>query len=311
MCPPEDSPPSTPADLLLDRYARYLREERGLAHATILNYRPLARLFLCEQFGDGELRLVELGPTAICSFLLGHAQSMSTGRAQLLVTTLRSLFRFLLRHGEIDVDLAAAVPPVRVGHRFVFAKHLPAADVEHLLDTCDLGVSTGLRNRAIFLLLARLGLRASEIVTLELDDIDWRAGEIAVSGKGRIRDRLPLVHEVGEAVAAYLLHGRPSSKSRRLFLRSRAPHRGFAGASTVSTLVRRALIRADLNPPRKGAHLLRHSLAMGMLDRGASMAEIGQLLRHRSATATEIYAHVDIRSLRSLAQPWPAIWSLR
>jgi site-specific recombinase XerD len=143
------------------------------------------------------------------------------------------------------------------------------------------------------------------VVALELDDIDWRAGEIEVRGKGLLRGRLPLLQEVGEAVAAYLRRDRPPISTRRVFVRMKAPLRGFAGPSTVSTLVRRALERAGLNPPMKGAHLLRHSLATGMLRGGASMAEIGEILRHRNPNTTEIYAKVDVAGLSSLAQPWP------
>jgi integrase len=155
-------------------------------------------------------------------------------------------------------------------------------------------------------MLARLGLRAGEVASLELDDIDWRVGEIVVRGKGLLHDRLPLLPEAGEALATYLRWDRPPITTRRVFVRRKAPLRGFARSSTVSTIVRRALERAGLNPPAKGAHLFRHSLATGMLRSGASMAEIGEILRHRSPNTTEIYAKVDLAGLSSLAQPWPA-----
>ncbi|MCH7565905.1 MAG: tyrosine-type recombinase/integrase, partial [Gemmatimonadetes bacterium] len=183
--------------------------------------------------------------------------------------------------------------------------YLSVEEIEDLLDACDQSTRTGRRDYAILVLLARLGLRAGEVVALELDDIDWRAGEIVVRGKGLLHDRLPLPPEVGEALAAYLRWHRPPVSTRRVFVRMRAPLRGFAGPSTVSTIVRRALDRAGLNPPLKGAHLLRHSLATGMLRSGASMAEIGEILRHRSPNTTEIYAKIDFVGLRPLAQPWP------
>ena len=167
------------------------------------------------------------------------------------------------------------------------------------------------RDYAILLLLARLGLRAGEVVGLELDDIDWLSGEIVISGKGLVRDRLPLLHEVGEELATYVRRDRPQSSCRRVFIRARAPHRGFIGPSAVCTIVQRALARAGLRPPTKGAHIFRHSLATGMLRRGASMAEIGQILRHQVSGTTEIYAKVDFDGLRGIAQPWPDVGGMR
>lgn len=173
------------------------------------------------------------------------------------------------------------------------------------MDACDRRTPTGRRDHAVLTLLARLGLRASEIVKLDLDDIDWRAGEILVSGKGLLRDRLPLLPEIGEALVAYLRHDRPESQCRRMFIRMRAPRHGFANPATVSTIVRRALERAGLHPSLKGAHLLRHSLATRMVRGGASLAEIGEVLRHRAISSTEIYAKVDSAGLHTLALPWP------
>jgi len=232
---------------------------------------------------------------------------MSPKRAQLMVSALRSFFRFLLQQGEIATDLAACVPAVADWRLSTVPKYLGAEEVERLLSTCDQRTRIGRRDYAILMLLARLGLRAGEVVALELDDMDWRGGEIAVRGKGQRHDRLPLLQEVGEALAAYLRRDRPCGSTRRVFVRMRAPIRGFAGPQTISTIVRRALQRADLKVPAKGvaAHLLRHSLATGMLRRGASMAEIAEVLRHRTPSTTEIYAKVDIGGLRSLAQPWP------
>jgi site-specific recombinase XerD len=175
-----------------------------------------------------------------------------------------------------------------------------------LLSACDRSTPVGRRDYAILLLLARLGLRAGEVVALELEDLHWRVGEITVRGKGCIHHRLPLVPEVGEAIAAYLRRDRPASASRRVFLRTKAPHRGFAGPGTVTTVVRCAVGRAGLEPASRGAHLLRHSLATGMLRRGASMSEIAELLRHQALGTTQIYAKVDLNGLRSLAQPWPS-----
>lgn len=287
------------------RYESYLRVERGLTGATVENYRPFVYRFVVDRFGDGPIFLKELGPSDISRFVLRHAYAASPGRAKLMVTALRSFLRFLLQRGEIDVDLAVSVPPVADWRLSSVPKYLEFGEVEQLLATCDRSRPTGRRDYAILLLLARLGLRAGEVVALELDDIDWRASELMVRGKGLVHQRVPLLADVGEALAAYLRQDRPSCNTRRVFIQMKAPRRGFAGPSTVDTIVRRALERADLHPPLKGAHLLRHSLATGMLRRGASMAEIGQVLRHRAPATTEIYAKVDIGGLRSLAQPWP------
>jgi len=301
-------PPVVAASALisvLGQYERYLRAERGLTNATVVNYLPLVRRFLMERFGEGSLPLRELTPVDGSRFILRHAPSMSAGRAKLLVTALRSFFRFLLEHGQIEVDLAACVPTMANWRLSTVPRYLPAEEIERLLGSLDRTTATGRRNYAVLLLLARLGLRAGEVVALDLEDIDWRAGEILVRGKGLLHDRLPLPSEVGEALAAYLQADRPPGPTRRVFMCRKAPWRGLAGASTVSTIVRRALAKADLHPPNQGAHLLRHSLATGMLNRGASLAEIGELLRHRAASSTEIYAKVDFRALRLLAQPWP------
>jgi site-specific recombinase XerD len=177
--------------------------------------------------------------------------------------------------------------------------------VERLLRSCDRSSATGRRDHAILLLLARLGLRACEVLALELSDLRWRDGEIVVRGKGLIRDRLPLLPDVGKAIALYLRRDRPPCVSRRVFLCSRAPRRGFGHPSTVSTIVARALVKAGVAAPMHGAHLLRHSLATAMVRQGASLAEVGQVLRHRSPNTTEIYAKLDFDALRDVAMPWP------
>jgi site-specific recombinase XerD len=174
-----------------------------------------------------------------------------------------------------------------------------------VVKACDRRTTVGRRDYAILLLLARLGLRAGEVVGLQLEDINWRAGEILVRGKGLLHDRMPLPADVGEALASYLRRDRPPCRTRRVFVCTKAPRRGFAGPSTLTTIVRRALDRANLHPEFKGAHLLRHSLATSMLRSGATMGEIGEVLRHRAPNTTEIYAKVDFEGLRSLAHPWP------
>lgn len=287
------------------RYEDYLQKERGLSAKTASRYWPILQRFLLERFGDGPVRLWELEPQDIANFLLRHAHDRTPKVAQLMVTVLRSFLRFLFRYEETKRDLSAVVPTVPSWRLAEVPKHLKPDELESLLEACDRTTSVGRRDYAVLLLLARLGLRAGEVVTLELNDIDWRAAELTVRGKGLFHDRLPLPQDVGEALASYLLNDRPTCSTRRLFLRMRAPCQGFKDSTAVSTIVRRAVERSGLNPPSKGAHLLRHSLATGMLRKGASMTEIGELLRHRSSSSTEIYAKVDIEGIRSIARHWP------
>lgn len=237
--------------------------------------------------------------------MLSHLHRLSPKRAQLCLSALRGFFRFLNQRGLLLADLASAVPTVANWRLTEVPKFIAPREVEQLLLSCDQDSLVGQRDYTVLLLLARLGLRAGEVVHLQLNDIDWRAGEIHVRGKGGRSDALPLPADIGEALAAYLRHGRPLCSTRRVFVRARAPHTGFASSVAIDSIVRRALQRAKLDPPRKGAHLLRHSLATAMLRDGASLAEIGQLLRHRLPQTTEIYAKVDPVSLGALAQPWP------
>jgi site-specific recombinase XerD len=308
---PEPVCDKSPLAELEHQYEHYLRMERGLTTATVVNYRPIIHHFLRHRFGDGPLHLEALKSSDISAYVLAHAHSQSVKRAQLMVTALRSFFRFLLLCAKVQVDLAACVPTVANWRLSSVPKYLAEEEIQRLLEACDRRTSTGRRDYAVLLLLARLGLRAGEVVVLEIDDIDWRAGEMLVRGKGLIHDRLPLLTEPGEALATYLRTDRPGSLTRRVFVRMKAPHTGFAGPSTVSTIVRRALERAGLHPPTQGAHLLRHTLATTMLQQGASMDEIAEVLRHRSPNTTEIYAKVDLSGLRSLAQPWPNLGGAR
>ena len=302
---PRATADQSPLALLQTRYEKYLRHVRGLSPVTPSRYWPTLERFLFERFGDDDIRLRELVADDVSAFLLRHAQSGTPAVAKLRVTALRSFFRFLFQNGETQTDLAGAVPSIRTWRFSGVPKFLKPEDVERVIDSCNQDLPIGRRDRALLLLIARLGLRASEVIALELEDIDWRAGVIIIRGKGRFHDRLPLPEDVGKALATYLRRDRPASSTRRVFVRIRAPHRGFANPTTISTIVCRALNRAGLEPPLKGAHILRHSLATGMLRGGASMAEIGQILRHRSPNTTEIYAKVDIDGLRSIARPWP------
>jgi site-specific recombinase XerD len=300
--PPCDDSPTT---VLLARYEEYLRRERALVDSTITAYVPFVRTFVCERLDWDAARGHGLCPGDVRDFLLARVRRMAPKRAQYMATALRSFLRFLFLRGQTRTDLALAVPTVRQWRLASVPRYLPAPDVERLLRACDRSSATGRRNHAVMLLLARLGLRAGEVAALELADVRWREGELVVRGKGLVRDRLPLLPDVGKALALYLSKDRPRCKSRRVFLCRRAPHRGFGHPSTVTTIVTRTLALAGLAPAMRGAHLLRHSLATTMLRRGASLAEIGQVLRHRSPNSTEIYAKVEFDALRDVAMPWP------
>lgn len=295
----------SPAAQLEQRFADYLRDERGLACATLINYRGFVRELLDEHFGRGATRLDALTAKDVTAFQLHHIQSMGPGRAKLLGTALRSFLRFLFLEGETAIDLSAAVPMTRTYRNASVPRHIAASDVRRILASCDMATAVGRRDHAVLLLLARLGLRAGEVVSLELDDVHWRTAELVVRGKGKLHDRLPLPKDVGAALARYLTTDRPRCSSRRVFLRMRAPVQGLAGAAAVTTIVERAIDRSGLKPVWRGAHLLRHSLATDMIRRGATLGEIGQVLRHRSPATTEVYAKVDFEGLRGVALPWP------
>jgi site-specific recombinase XerD len=223
-----------------------------------------------------------------------------------LAVSLRSFFRFLFFAGETDRDLSGSVPMVRKYRMSRPPSFLSAEQVEQVLTATDRSTSTGRRDYAVLLLLSRLGLRAGEIVSLELDDIRWRSGEIIIRGKGRLVDSLPLVCDVGEALAVYIRNDRGASSSRRIFLRTWAPRIGLTGPAAVGHIARKALVRAGVRRAGRGAaHLFRHGLATHMIRRGASIAEIAEVLRHRSQNTTAIYTHVSFEDLRTVAQPWP------
>ena len=222
-----------------------------------------------------------------------------------MTTALRSFLRYVRYRGEVPLDLAAAVPVVANWSMTSIPRAIPADQVRRLLASISRRTATGRRDYAILLLLARLGLRSSEVAFLELEDIDWHAGRMRIRGEGGRRVELPVLAEVGDAIAAYLRHGRPPSTSRRVFLRARAPIRGFLGPSAIGSIVRHALQRAGIQAPTTGAHQFRHGLATQMLRHGASLSEIGDVLGHRSPETTKIYTKVDLDALRPLALPWP------
>jgi site-specific recombinase XerD len=294
-----------PREIVVDAFRQYLSQERGLSVSTQCNYTRFAHQFLRERFGRGCLELSALSATDVTGFIRRHAHERSARSAQHLVGSLRAFLRYLRYRGEITTDLAACVPTVANWSLSTLPKFLQPGQVQQVLDHCDRHSALGLRNYAILVLLARLGLRACEIVAMTLDDIDWEGAHLMVRGKGGQRAQMPLSAEVGHAIAAYLRKGRPRCTSRRLFIREHAPRVGFANSCAVSTLVQRALADAGVDSPHTGAYVFRHSLATEMLRQGASLGEIGQLLRHAHPDTTQIYAKVDVCALRPLALRWP------
>jgi len=286
-------------------FEHYLCDERALARATRVNYLPFIHSFLTDRFGHGPVTLSRLCAADVVRFVQRQAPRLHLKRAKLLTTALRSFLHYARYRGDVALDLAAAVPTVANWSMTSIPRAIPAESVRQLLASINRQTAIGRRDYAILLLLARLGLRAGEVVFLELDDIDWEAGQVSVRGKRDRRSALPLPADVGEAIAAYLRHGRPRSTSRRVFLRAKAPIGGFLGPSAIGSLVRQALTRASVSAPTTGAHQFRHALATQMLCHGASLAEIGEVLRHRSPQTTTIYTKVDLEALKTLALPWP------
>lgn len=292
---------------VLQEYGAFLLEARGLAPTTIENYCGYVRRFLADVAVESDSQLASVKARQTADYLRRKApKNRTTISAKHDVTALRSFLRFARSRDYIHGDLAAAVPSVAGWSMASIPRAMPADCVQTLLNVSAAWKDpAGLRNRAILLLLARLGLRASEVVQLELDDIDWGEGCLIVHGKSRERRPLPLPHDAGKAIATYLEHGRPRSSSRRVFLCAHAPCGELRSGSDISVIVARALKRAGVESRSGGAHQLRHALAVGMLRRGASLTEIGQVLRHRSPQATRRYAKVDIEALREVAMPWP------
>jgi site-specific recombinase XerD len=304
IIPCAQEPESSPLRDIGGCFTRYLAEERGLAQRTLDSYLPLVCVFLSERFGNGPIALDKLTPKDITGFILRHSKRVCPKRAQIVTTALRSFFRFLYERGKTAVDLAAVVPTVANWRQSTLPKFLEPKQVECLLKACNRATPAGRRDYAILLLLARLGLRAGEVAHMELDDIDWENGELMVRGKSVRHDRLPIPKDVGEALADYLCNVRPRCSSRMVFLRLRAPWQGFTDFTAVCNIVQRTFIRAGLHPECRGSHLFRHSLATQMFRGGASLAEIGEVLRHQLPSTTEIYTKIDMTALRALALPW-------
>lgn len=298
--------PTTPARGVRNEFEGYLLHQRGLAAATIRLYGEAVGRFLEYVFGEGEVRLGRLTAADVTSFVQADAARLHHAkRAKVMTTALRSFLRYGRYRGEIGGDLHACVPTVADWSMAGIPRTISASQVNRLLAGCDRRAGSGRRDYAMLLLLARLGLRASEVVDLRLEDLDWDEGLISIRGPAQRCDQLPLPADVGAALAEYLREARPACSARNVFIRARAPRSALRGPSAVSCVVNRALRRAGIEAPTKGAHLLRHSLATQMLGGGASLEEIAEILRHRNPQTTTIYAKVDLASLRALALPWP------
>jgi integrase/recombinase XerD len=291
-------------EVLLADYREYLAVERGLTTDTIEGYVLAVRPFLDGRLRDGdELDLAGLSAADVAAFVVARCPAQSRGAAKMTVTALRSLLGFLHLRGLVSGPLADAVPSTASWRLSGLPRALEPEQLRALLESCDRASPGGRRDYAVLVMLARLGLRAGEVAALRLEDIDWRAGELRIVGKGRRAERLPLPEDVGEAIVAYLQDGRPATAlDRSLIVRVRAPHLGLTSGG-ITQIVFAAAGRAGLGPIH--SRRLRHTAATQMLRAGASLEEIGQVLRHRQALTTAIYAKVDRDALRQLARPWP------
>jgi site-specific recombinase XerD len=292
----------SPVEALLGEYREWMLADRGLAAMTVLRYETLARRFLIARVTPtNELGVVDLDGAVVSRFLLGECGRVCLGSAKGKVAELRSLLRFLHMRGFTPRSLAESVPGVAGWRETTIPPAMPRSDIDALLASCERSTLDGARDHAMLMLLARLGLRSIEIARLQLDDLDWRAGDLLVRGKARRDDRLPIPDDVGTALSEYLaLRGRHDSRS--VFLTLRAPTRPIR-ADLVGDVVQRHCRQAGV--PHVGPHRLRHTLATEMLARGAALVEISQVLRHSDLATTAIYAKVDLGRLRQVARPWP------
>lgn len=301
---PSDPAPvaTTPREVLMERYATFLLEERGLQPDSVVDYVRDAKAFLACRPSRGGLELGDLSAGEVIDYVRSRCAGGGVGHARRTTVRLRALLRFLFVDAVIDTSLAELVPSVANRRDDWSPKALSPAETARLLRSCDRRTAVGRRDFAVLTMLSRLGLRAGEVAGMRLDDIDWRTGQVAIRGKGDRVEPLPLPLDVGEAVVAWLRRGRPHGDCRYVFTRMRAPMGGLSTAG-ISQVVARACDRAGL--PRVRAHRLRHSAATQMLHAGASLAEVGQVLRHTRVSTTSVYANADQRGLSAVVRPWP------
>jgi integrase/recombinase XerD len=301
----EPIPDTTDRDpVLLVAFRRWMREQRGTCDHTLYNYSfPIRELLI--RLGEDTSTF---DAKSLRQFVLEQSRGLGSESAKKCTTALRMFLRFLIVEGKCAVGLDAAIPVLAHWRLSSLPRYLQPEEVERIIGSCDPISPVGRRNRAILLLLARLGLRAGDVIQLRMGDINWKNAEIQVSGKGRRPTRLPLTQEVGSAIVDYLQDGRPKTDTDALFIRAIAPFRAFSSGCAVSGLVSQAMRRAGISCQSRGAaHVLRHSAATSMLRHGASLQDIGAVLRHRFIETTQIYAKVDVNTLRQIAQPWPGV----
>ena len=300
------TPPRLPEDEIFQKFADTLQQERGLAPKSIVRHLPIIRRFLREVCPGGASDLGRIRQEDVIRYVERHARDASAASGKAMCWALRAFLRYLYCKGLNPLALAGCVPSIRRWRQASLPTYLSAAQVQKVLDGCDQTTALGRRDYAIILMLARLGLRANEVATLTLDDIDWRTGTMRIYAKGRQYTRMPMTVEIGAALVAILRHDRLGSSSRHVFLRILAPHRGFASGRAVTMIAKAALERAGIRGfAHQGAHLFRHSLATELLGAGATLSQIGQLLRHEHHDTTRIYAKVDIEALRAMSVSWP------
>ena len=296
----------SPADQMLERFRAYLDQRHGLSARSCAAYIKFTRPFLRDMSIAGPGDFARLTTADVLGYVERRTCDASAATAVAMCSRLRSFLRYLQVEGLIAHDLAACVPSVKKWRFTALPTYLSAAQLELVLQCCDRSSASGRRDYAVLLLLSRLGLRAQEVATLTLDDIDWRAGQFRIIGKGRQSAIMPLPPDVGGAIAAYLRSDRPVSDHRQLFLKAYPPHAGFPPTSGIRDIAGRALRRAGIDGiAHRGSHIFRHSLATELLGSGAALTQISQVLRHRDHNTTRIYAKVDLASLRTLSLPWP------
>lgn len=290
--------------VLLTEFCQWMNQQRGTSDLTLYNY-SLSIRDLLKRLGEDPVRF---DAQSLRQFVLEKSHQSGWAAAKTCTTALRMFLRFLIAEGKCAARLDEAIPVLAHWRLSSLPRYVQPEEVQRIITSCDLNSPVGRRDRAILLLLARLGLRAGDIIELRLGNIDWEGAWIYVSGKGHRQARLPLTQELGDAIVDYLQDGRPQTDTDVLFVRSRAPFRAFASHSAISVIVAGAMRRADVTCRSRGAaHVLRHSAATSMLRQGASLQDIAAILRHRSIETTEIYAKVDVAALRHIAQPWPEV----
>lgn len=285
---------------VVEGFTSWMRHHRGATELTVLAFLPHIRALVVSCGANP----AEYDIKSLRSFVLNRAKEHGRSRAKMVVTAVRAFLRYLVVNGDVRPGFVTAIPTVAEWHLSSLPRYLPAESVVRIVEACNSSAPIDLRDRAVLLLLARLGLRGCDVRELRFSDIDWPAGRIKLAGKGRREAILPLPQEVGDAVLAYIEKARPASRDERVFLGVRAPFGPLETSSAISCIVEKAIRRAGIKAPSYGGHILRHSAATEMLRQGAPLVTISRLLRHRSPQTTTLYAKVDVDLLREVAQPW-------